>query len=72
MKTVGVEKKSRFGQFKCMLLTSRHDVCKEDQEKLFSSVSGELDTSCKRCNVPVHVKANPEKKGEYLVSTREE
>lgn len=59
--------KPRWGHFVCSLLTSRHDVCKDDQLRLYGNDIGEFKTYCKRCGIPVNVKINPKNRKEYFV-----
>ncbi len=60
--------KPRWGHFVCSILTSKHEVCEQDQEKLYNSTSGELDTICKRCSTPIHAKINAKNLEEYFVT----
>jgi hypothetical protein len=59
--------KPRLGHFICAMLTSKHAVYQQDQDKLFSSPAGVLETSCRRCGTPVHLEVNPKNKDQYFI-----
>jgi hypothetical protein len=55
------------GQFLCAM-TRRHIISDSEEDRLYDSESGEIDATCSRCGLPVHLKIESKHKDVYSLS----
>lgn len=46
------------GHFVCSI-TGKHEVTPDDEDRLYSSSSYQIDTKCKRCKLPIRLTIEP-------------
>ena len=47
------------GHFVCAVRGSRHEVSSDQEDSLYKSDNGEIDTTCSRCGVSINLKIEP-------------
>lgn len=58
------------GQFVCAMRRSHHEISSDQEDSLYKSDNGEIDTTCSRCGVSVNVKIEQNHPELYIITRK--
>jgi hypothetical protein len=64
-------KENTIGQFTCAML-GRHSISDEEEDRLYASVNGEVQSTCKLCGIRLIAKVEPTHTEVYTLSRLKE
>jgi hypothetical protein len=57
------------GQFQCALIGG-HTLSEEEENRLFESKECQIDSTCSRCGVPIHVEICKDRDSAYTITEK--